>query len=94
MNLHNILSTVIMLLLTECMVENPLVHANNIAQQAHLTQKFIVTGQFTLNTCSRISSPNKPIYIYIEGDGFAWISNHQLSTDQRQNWHLRYSLLA
>lgn len=81
MNLNNILFVVILLLMSSCATENPLIHANQIAQQGHLTQKFLVAGQFTLNTYSRITSPNQPIHIYIEGDGFAWVSKYQLSSD-------------
>lgn len=81
MRIPPILSAVLMLLMTSCMAENLLLHANNMAQQAQLTQKYLTVGQFTLNTYSRINNPNKPIHIYIEGDGFAWVSKYQLSTD-------------
>lgn len=41
----------------------------------------ITTGMFTLTTFSRITNPDLPLHVYIEGDGRAWIDRNQVSTD-------------
>jgi pimeloyl-ACP methyl ester carboxylesterase len=41
----------------------------------------IPANSFTLYSLQRISDPGKPVHIYIEGDGRAWISRTRKSSD-------------
>lgn len=53
----------------------------NIAGQAGLVKEYIKAGAFTLLTYQRFDHHSDKISIYIEGDGRAWESKHQLSAD-------------
>lgn len=76
-----VLQLVLMMQLQACISVNPLHKANEIASKALMTQQQITAGMFTLNTYSRISNSAKPIHIYIEGDGLAWVTRTLVSTD-------------
>jgi hypothetical protein len=76
-----LLQIVFLLHLQSCSSINPLIKANEIASRAQMAQQKIAAGIFTLNSYSRISDPAKPIHIYIEGDGMAWVTRTQISTD-------------
>ena len=41
----------------------------------------VTTDFFTLTAFSRITNPDLPLHVYIEGDGRAWIDRNQVSTD-------------
>ena len=70
------------LLLTGCSGhEARLQTANEIAQPAGLQPESVVAGPFTLAAWVRNSHPGKPVAIYIEGDGLAWISSSEPSLD-------------
>ncbi|WP_211320575.1 alpha/beta hydrolase [Mangrovibacter plantisponsor] len=55
--------------------------AQDIAQKGQLTEKVVVTPEFSFLTWQRINTPSQPLTIYIEGDGLAWISRYQPSSD-------------
>jgi dienelactone hydrolase len=55
--------------------------AQIIAAQAHLAQRVINTGSFDITAFAKITDPAQPVSVYIEGDGKAWLSRHQPSTD-------------
>ena len=55
--------------------------ADNIALRNLFKKEYIKTDLCTLTTFCKITSPGKPITIYIEGDGAAWLSRHELSDD-------------
>lgn len=55
--------------------------AEAIASKAHLTKEYINAGDFTLMTFQRINRRSGILNIYIEGDGRAWETKHQLSDD-------------
>jgi len=57
--------------------ENPDV----LAVQANLTARTTTTQTFEIYTLSRYTDPQKPWVVYIEGDGFAWVSPSQPSLD-------------
>ncbi|SDD61374.1 hypothetical protein SAMN05421548_12278 [Paraburkholderia lycopersici] len=56
-------------------------HADALAAPVGLHRQQIDTGNFVLTTFSRITRPDEPIDLYIEGDGLAWISRSEPSLD-------------
>lgn len=56
-------------------------HAEQLAHNAGLTRSQIASNGFVLTVYSRLINPEQAINVYIEGDGLAWVSRHQLSTD-------------
>lgn len=60
---------------------NPCITADNLAEKAGLQKQFIRAGNFELLTYSRTTVPGAAVTIYIEGDGSAWRTSHQLSAD-------------
>jgi hypothetical protein len=56
-------------------------HADRIAAFGHLQREVVQAGPFVLTAFVRVSDPSKPIRIYIEGDGLAWISRDFPSPD-------------
>lgn len=67
-------------LLTGCMTD-PLQHADQIASPARLVRQYIDTPLFTYTAYIRISDGTQPLHVYIEGDGMAWLSRYQPSSD-------------
>ena len=57
--------------------------ADTVAQSGNLVQKKIATDDFLLTTYQRFdaTADNKQMVVYIEGDGMAWISRDQLSSN-------------
>jgi len=57
--------------------------ADIVAQAGNLVQQKIATDDFLLTTYQRFGSTvdNKQMVVYIEGDGMAWISRDQLSSN-------------
>lgn len=55
--------------------------AETLARPAGLLRGQVRTDSFVLTDFSRISSPDLPLTIYIEGDGFAWRTRSQPSAD-------------
>lgn len=56
-------------------------HADALAGPAGLHREALTAGDFRLTVFSRIPRPDKPLRIYIEGDGLAWISRSEPSLD-------------
>lgn len=56
-------------------------NAERIAQHGNLQPQVIDGGTFRLLAYSRMQEPTAPLHIYIEGDGFAWVSRSQRSVD-------------
>ncbi|WP_415905559.1 alpha/beta fold hydrolase [Neptuniibacter sp. QD48_55] len=54
-------------------------NAQNIANASALEPLIIQTHSFQLQSYYRIKDSTKPLHVYIEGDGLAWISKHKLS---------------
>lgn len=67
--------------LAGCAALDPSAHAEALAEPAHLHRELMDTGRFVLTTFSRISQPGKPLRVYIEGDGRAWLSRTEPSLD-------------
>lgn len=55
--------------------------ARDIARPAGLSLSWVKGGDFTLATFTRLTDPNQPVTVYIEGDGLAWITRTQVSSD-------------
>ncbi len=55
--------------------------ADDIAFNANLTKAYIQTPHFTLTTYCKFNSPQRPLRVYIEGDGCSWESRRRLSLD-------------
>jgi hypothetical protein len=68
-------------LMPGCATLDPDTHADALAKPAGLKREQIAAGDFILTTFSRIASADKPLVIYIEGDGLAWISRSEPSLD-------------
>ena len=56
-------------------------HADALAGPAGLHREVLTAGDFRLTVFSRITRPDKPLRIYIEGDGLAWVSRSEPSLD-------------
>nr|WP_240655548.1 alpha/beta hydrolase [Paraburkholderia phosphatilytica] len=56
-------------------------HADALAEPAQLHRQLVDTGGFVLTAFARISQPGKPLRVYIEGDGVAWLSRTEPSLD-------------
>ncbi len=50
-------------------------------EQAGFMRQDVSVPPFVLTAYSRITNPNVPVRIYIEGDGFAWVSRYEISSD-------------
>lgn len=53
--------------------------AVSTARKAGLQLHVVDAGAFRLATWSRLQAPGKPVDVYIEGDGFAWVTPHRPS---------------
>lgn len=66
---------------TGCAMLDRNAHADALAAPAGLTRELITTDGFVLTAYARISRPDEPLDVYIEGDGLAWISRSEPSLD-------------
>jgi dienelactone hydrolase len=81
---HSVLLLITSILSTALMsgcATNRVAHADTLAQTAQLTHEVLRTPPFILTAYVRITNPDKPLQIYIEGDGLAWVSRYQPSPD-------------
>ena len=60
---------------------NPRVNADTIAAHNGFQKLELVTRNFPLTSYIKINEPGKPLILYIEGDGYAWITRNRLSKD-------------
>lgn len=68
-------------LLSGCTTDNRVATADAIARSAGLQQGEINATPFVLSWWGRIGDPRQPVHLYIEGDGFAWVTPSQPSRD-------------
>lgn len=61
--------------------DDPRRHAATLAAGADLRHERIAAGPFALTAFVRITRPDQPLRVYIEGDGLAWLSRHRPSPD-------------
>jgi pimeloyl-ACP methyl ester carboxylesterase len=59
----------------------PLEHAEAIGSPAGLARQYIATSLFTYTVFARTSNPTQILNVYIEGDGVAWLSRYQPSSN-------------
>ncbi|WP_242442993.1 alpha/beta hydrolase [Magnetospirillum sp. 15-1] len=55
--------------------------ADTLAVRGGLQRSLVKTDPFTLTTYSRLATPGRPVTIYIEGDGLAWLDRNRVSPD-------------
>ncbi len=55
--------------------------AQAIVRSHQMQKKIIPVHGFLITTYSRITAPQYPVTVYIEGDGFAWLSRSQPSSN-------------
>jgi dienelactone hydrolase len=68
-------------LLSACATLDPRTRASMLAEHAGLRREEVQAGMFRLTTFSRVTRVDTPLHVYIEGDGLAWVSRTQPSTD-------------
>lgn len=86
-------STVLLLcLLVGC--ADPGMHAGQMAQTGGLSREQIDAGDFVLTAFARMTRPDLPLDIYIEGDGLAWRSRYQPSANPTPRQATGLSLAA
>jgi dienelactone hydrolase len=73
---------------------DPNLHADTMAQTAHLRRAQVTTDSFVLTSFYRITRPDLPLTVYIEGDGLAWRSRTEPSTDPTPHQALGLALAA
>lgn len=73
---------------------DPLVHADALARPAGLLREQVPAGAFLLTTYVRITRPDRPLTVYIEGDGLAWRNRYQPSNDPTPRRAIGLSLAA
>ncbi|PLZ01721.1 alpha/beta hydrolase [Burkholderia sp. WAC0059] len=56
-------------------------HADALAKPAGLEREQIAADGFVLTAFTRITRPDAPLDLYIEGDGLAWVSRSEPSLD-------------
>lgn len=61
--------------------ESRLHTATQLALEGSFVEDKIQTGSFLLTTYQRVGASKNPLVVYIEGDGFAWITRHHISSD-------------
>lgn len=69
------------LLLTGCVKKKFRESANTLAKHSGLISENFSAGWITLRTWHRITPPVTRLRVYVEGDGFAWVSRTQPSSD-------------
>lgn len=69
-------------------------HADSMARPAGLQRALVQTDGFVLTSFYRITRPDQPLTIYIEGDGFAWRTRSQPSLDPTPRKALGLALAA
>ncbi|MDE1181862.1 alpha/beta hydrolase [Paraburkholderia sp.] len=82
------------LTLSGCASLDRTAHADSLAQPAGMQRELIDTGTFVLTAYSRITRPDRPVDIYIEGDGLAWVTRTQPSLDPTPRDALGLTLAA
>lgn len=81
-NLSHIIAIFAIIFSTSCSqnsVHNRIKLADKIAKKSGFQKAEISTKDFKFLTFSRITDQNKPLSVYIEGDGFAWKNKYTIS---------------
>ncbi len=67
--------------LSACSTIDTQKNANQLALHGGLEKHTTSIDGFVLTAYARLNNPNLPINVYIEGDGLAWFSRYEISTD-------------
>ncbi len=85
MRIHRLLPLAAILFLSGCLTVpsagERLTTADTIAQGAGFHRSRVRTAPFLLTAYSKIQEPGKELHIYIEGDGYAWVTRNRFSGD-------------
>lgn len=81
------------MLLPGC-AQPPQRHADTLASEAGLQHRILSAGMFQLTVYVRVSDPAQPLRIYIEGDGRAWRTPTEPSSDPTPRRMLGLQLAA
>jgi len=68
--------------------------ADRIAKKAGLRKELVKTDLCVLTTYHRVGKPGAPLHIYIEGDGYAWVTRARPSGNPTPHTPLVISLAA
>nr|WP_157112436.1 alpha/beta hydrolase [Pandoraea faecigallinarum] len=68
-------------LISGCASPDRNAHADALATPAGLKREVLTAGDFRLTAFSRITRADRPLRVYIEGDGLAWVSRTEPSLD-------------
>ena len=68
--------------------------ADRIAREAGFRKTQVRTAPFLLTAYAKIQSPGQPVHIYIEGDGYAWVTRSRVSGDPTPRRPLALELAA
>jgi pimeloyl-ACP methyl ester carboxylesterase len=79
--LRTLACAVAMAALGACATLDRNAHADALAASAHMQRETLHTNAFDLTAYTRITRGDAPIHVYIEGDGFAWVSRSEPSLD-------------
>lgn len=97
-NFHLSIPTLLILclFLSGCVTSSPgrSEKANEIARTNGFDETIVRAQPFAIAAYSRIREPGKPVQIYIEGDGYAWVTRNRVSGDPTPRNPMLLSLAA
>ena len=91
-HLAMLVTAVALLALAGC--ADPNIHADAIAQAVHLQREEVSVDGFVLTSFYRLTRPDQPLTVYIEGDGLAWRNRYEPSDDPTPHNALGLKLAA
>lgn len=68
--------------------------AEAIAQKSNFKRTWLRTEPFCLTVFEKIQTPGQPLHVYIEGDGYAWITRTRISGDPTPRHPLAFELAS
>lgn len=80
--------------LSGCAGQDYSARASQLALAAGMQRSDLIAPPFTLTSWSRIRDPHQPLHVYIEGDGFAWVTASQPARDPTPHNPLGLKLAA
>jgi hypothetical protein len=82
--MNKAVATILCLALIACSYDpmpKRLAVADKVAVKGGMTREVVDTDGFSIMSYKRIADKNRPINVYIEGDGFAWAAAGRLSVN-------------
>jgi len=68
--------------------------ADTVAQESGFHRSKVRTAPFLLTAYSRIREPGQELHVYIEGDGYAWVTRNRVSGDPTPRHPVAFELAA